>query len=191
MERFIGKDITEAYKKIESHATKTAAKDLHAFTIGKIKGEKYSSKEEEEKELNRPVYDIDITKPIVMQVYEKLNKEQYLHFIHDPKHMINPSTARLFKWDFVEFFSSCPYWVIPLVWIPIVSFHIYNALKMDDGSYPVLALFYIIGFLSWTFAEYILHRFLFHIDDKLPDNRVCLTLHFIFHGIHHAFPMDK
>jgi len=45
--------------------------------------------------------------------------------------------------------------------------------------------------LLWTLIEYILHRFLFHLDDKLPDNSFSLMTHFLFHGIHHAFPMDK
>ena len=25
----------------------------------------------------------------------------------------------------------------------------------------------------------------------MPDNRVCITLHFLMHGIHHYLPMDK
>jgi len=43
----------------------------------------------------------------------------------------------------------------------------------------------------WTLSEYVLHRFVFHYDDSLPDNRVALFLHFLLHGIHHAFPMDR
>jgi 4-hydroxysphinganine ceramide fatty acyl 2-hydroxylase len=106
--------------------------------------------------------------------------------------MINPPRARLFHWGILEMCSITPFWVIPLVWFPVVLYHIYTALKMDEQyNMPVLTLFFIIGLLSWTFCEYCLHRFFFHVDEKLPDNKYALTFHFIFHGIHHAFPMDK
>jgi 4-hydroxysphinganine ceramide fatty acyl 2-hydroxylase len=42
--------------------------------------------------------------------------------------------------------------------------------------------------------EYFLHRFLFHSEDKwLPGSKgnFPIVAHFMFHGIHHAFPMDK
>lgn len=48
------------------------------------------------------------------------------------------------------------------------------------------------GLLMWTFMEYMLHRFLFHAEDKwLPRGNLAMASHFLFHGIHHAFPMDK
>ena len=36
-----------------------------------------------------------------------------------------------------------------------------------------------------------MHRFLFHLDDFLPDHPYALTLHFLLHGIHHYVPMDR
>jgi hypothetical protein len=38
----------------------------------------------------------------------------------------------------------------------------------------------------WTILEYVFHRFLFHIDEVLPDQPLFLTLHFLMHGIHHC-----
>ena len=49
---------------------------------------------------------------------------------------------------------------------------------------------FILGFFTWTFVEYTLHRFLFHIEKFMPDNKYFITLHYILHGVHHAFPMD-
>lgn len=37
--------------------------------------------------------------------------------------------------------------------------------------------------------EYGMHRFLFHIDEYLPDHPAALTLHFLLHGIHHYIPV--
>lgn len=49
----------------------------------------------------------------------------------------------------------------------------------------------VIGMLVWTFIEYALHRWLFHVDDILPDNGWALTGHFLLHGVHHRIPMDR
>jgi 4-hydroxysphinganine ceramide fatty acyl 2-hydroxylase len=43
----------------------------------------------------------------------------------------------------------------------------------------------------WTLVEYGMHRFLFHVDEWMPDNRWFLTLHFVLHGIHHYLPTDR
>jgi len=47
------------------------------------------------------------------------------------------------------------------------------------------------GIFIWTVLEYTMHRFLFHLDDYLPDRPEALTLHFLLHGIHHYLPMDR
>jgi 4-hydroxysphinganine ceramide fatty acyl 2-hydroxylase len=49
-----------------------------------------------------------------------------------------------------------------------------------------------LGILWWTFAEYYLHRFFFHCEDYwLPNYPRIFAFHFMLHGIHHAFPMDR
>ncbi|QRV81918.1 cytochrome b5 [Ceratobasidium sp. AG-Ba] len=50
---------------------------------------------------------------------------------------------------------------------------------------------FFIGNIIWTLLEYTLHRFLFHIDEMLPDRPFFLMLHFLLHGIHHYLPMDR
>ena len=44
------------------------------------------------------------------------------------------------------------------------------------------------GLFVWTFAEYGLHRFVFHFR---PRNAWQERLSFLFHGVHHAQPMSK
>jgi len=52
----------------------------------------------------------------------------------------------------------------------------------------------ITGFVFWTLAEYLMHRYLFHGEDTwmkyIPLNKWVYTGHFCMHGIHHAFPQD-
>lgn len=47
--------------------------------------------------------------------------------------------------------------------------------------------FYITGLFTWTLMEYILHRFVFHIDEYLPFMK---RFHYVVHGIHHEYPKD-
>jgi sterol desaturase/sphingolipid hydroxylase (fatty acid hydroxylase superfamily) len=50
---------------------------------------------------------------------------------------------------------------------------------------------FLFGNLFWTIIEYLMHRFLFHLDELLPDRPLFFTLHFLLHGIHHYLPMDR
>jgi len=123
-------------------------------------------------------------------VFTKFNKEEYLNFIHDPKHMINPPEAILFENSFCERFTKTPWYMIPILWGPLIMYYLAISWSLDISLFTYLS-FYVTGLFLWTFTEYILHRFIFHYDDKLPDNNIALMAHFLFHGIHHAFPMDK
>ena len=53
----------------------------------------------------------------------------------------------------------------------------------------------LFGAVYWTFCENIGHRFLFHGEDywmrRVPNNKELRVFHFLIHGIHHAFPMDR
>jgi sterol desaturase/sphingolipid hydroxylase (fatty acid hydroxylase superfamily) len=42
--------------------------------------------------------------------------------------------------------------------------------------------------LSWTLAEYILHRFVFHWSNETAWGK---RIHFLLHGVHHEYPNDK
>lgn len=188
MERNIGKDITKMFDRIESHQTKSAMRDLDSFCIGTIKLNDDNKMIMTETETT---YDIDLKRGVLWQVFQKLNLKQYLEFIHDPKHMINPPEAIMFETPFLELFTKNPYWVILVVYIPLILFNLYWSFIEMKGFYSIIATGFVLGALIWTFTEYVLHRFFFHIDEKLPDNSYAILAHFLFHGIHHAFPMDK
>nr|KJB29862.1 hypothetical protein B456_005G121600 [Gossypium raimondii] len=52
---------------------------------------------------------------------------------------------------------------------------------------PQTALMVAFGIFLWTFVEYVLHRFLFHIETKSYWGN---TIHYLLHGCHHKHPMD-
>jgi len=186
--KWIGKDITYAFDKVESHKTKTAMRDIEQFTIGEIKLNSDNKPILTEGETDTK---IDLKKGIIWQVFTKMNKQEYLDFIHDPKHMINPPEAIMFDTPYLEIFTKTPWYVIPMLWVPLILYYlIYSFLELEMSIFMMM-ICYFYGILHWTLIEYVLHRFVFHLDDKLPDNRFALLFHFLFHGIHHAFPMDR
>lgn len=190
IEKHIGKDVTEFYNKVESHTTKSASRDLKTFCIGRIKhGSKGDDKQKQQEVCESDK--IDLQRGVIWQVFTKLNLKEYLIFIHDPKHMINPSEAILFEKPYLEVFTKTKWWLIPILWLPVVFYHLYNSIIELHLTTPVLVFLFLVGMFLWTLMEYVLHRFLFHVDEGLPDNRYVILLHFLFHGIHHAFPMDR
>jgi 4-hydroxysphinganine ceramide fatty acyl 2-hydroxylase len=147
---------------------------------------------------------LNLNKPLLMQVWNgRFSKDFYLQQVHRPRHYPGGDSAPLFG-NFLEPLSKTPWWVVPLIWLPPISYGTYRATNGLSG--PVVGMYWVVGLCIWTFVEYGLHRFLFHLDELvlavsrqgvanvlsyLPDNRAGITLHFLLHGIHHYLPMDK
>jgi dihydroceramide fatty acyl 2-hydroxylase len=110
------------------------------------------------------------------------------HFPIDARRDVQP--IRLFKSDFLEFFTHISPVTILVVWLPIAVLLMVYAVKEASGSaFPLyIPLGFLSGLLLWTLAEYTLHRFLFHYKPTGPRQERIL---FMFHGIHHAQPQVK
>jgi 4-hydroxysphinganine ceramide fatty acyl 2-hydroxylase len=132
---------------------------------------------------------LDLEKPLLLQIwFGGFSKEFYLDQVHRPRHYKGGKSAPIFG-NFLEPLSLTPWWVVPLIWVPVVA---YNTYRASLGLSPLSLVFHwCFGFFLWSFIEYGLHRCLFHLDEYLPDNRVGITLHFLLHGVHHYLPMDK
>ncbi|KAJ7096720.1 oxidoreductase [Mycena belliarum] len=155
---------------------------------------------------------LDLSKPLIRQVWESnFSKTYYLRQVHQPRHL--SQSARLFGPDILEAATRTEWWVIPIFWGPIVSYLFLRSLiQFSIGPnalqpftvHPLLPLAlispasilktgacFLIGNFIWTILEYTLHRFLFHIDEWLPDHPLAILLHFLLHGVHHYLPMDR
>eukprot|EP00043_Microstomoeca_roanoka_P020251 m.242406 g.242406 ORF g.242406 m.242406 type:complete len:342 (-) comp17135_c9_seq1:40-1065(-) len=208
------------------------------------------------KQAEAKMLDIDLGKAMVPQV-GKLG-EEYWEWVHKPS---SQKTYRLFAGDVYEFFSWTPWWMIPLVWGPLIyalcadalgyvdwnlsplvvfgfllswplsssaSWAVLSSLlptavdppnatsaspesvdsMMDDAKAATAAhqwshsslpqslhvvpftVYFVAGLLLWSFLEYCLHRFLFHVL-LWKDSPAAIEFHFILHGQHHKFPMDR
>lgn len=97
-------------------------------------------------------------------------------------------TQRLFSNNFIEFFSKV-HWTVPLIiYIPVVVYFLYISILNYQLSIIVVILLYCGGIAAWSLKEYLLHRFVFHYTPKSEFGK---RMVFIFHGIHHAYPMDS
>ena len=78
---------------------------------------------------------------------------------------------------------------LPFVWFGgFILYGAYQAVFGWQGAIAGVAL-YLIGVLSFTLIEYLLHRYPFHLDaQKHPRLK---TFIFMMHGYHHEFPNDK
>lgn len=106
---------------------------------------------------------LDLNRPLFPQVwYGGFSKEFYLDQVHRPRHYKGGASAPLFG-NFLEPLSKTPWWVVPLVWLPPVSYGLYLASKGFSNPLGEVGCF-VLGLFFWTLAEYGLHRFLFHLD---------------------------
>lgn len=94
---------------------------------------------------------------------------------------------RLFKSDFLEFFTHISPFAVLVIWLPVVGYFIFLSLSGQLSIFQLL-IGMLIGLFLWTLAEYVLHRFLFHFP---PKNNWQKRLSFLFHGIHHEQPRVK
>jgi sterol desaturase/sphingolipid hydroxylase (fatty acid hydroxylase superfamily) len=92
-------------------------------------------------------------------------------------------SVRMFEANWMEALSKVHFSVPLFIYLPIVAWLIVLA----DKKWASVGYF-AVGIFAWTFAEYFLHRFLFHWQ---PKGEIGQRMHFIFHGVHHDYPNDK
>ncbi|HVZ38213.1 MAG TPA: sterol desaturase family protein [Candidatus Kapabacteria bacterium] len=96
-------------------------------------------------------------------------------------------TVRMFESNFMEFFSHVHPSTPLVVYLPVMGYMFYRAFAIDHLEAASVAGLFVGGVLSWSFIEYILHRFVFHYQPKSEWGK---RFHFILHGVHHDYPND-
>lgn len=89
------------------------------------------------------------------------------------------------KW--VDAMTRTHYLLVPAMFLPLTAATwAYGVLRL--GAHPGWSvLVAILGFFAWTFAEYGLHRTMFHWEHDSAFGR---KFHFTVHGVHHELPND-
>lgn len=100
----------------------------------------------------------------------------------------NDETLRLFENSILEFLSKVNHLFPILFYTPIIVLLItFGVIK---GGIEILDLFMsiVVGFSFWVFLEYVLHRFMYHLEIESDSGR---RFHHIIHGVHHDYPCDS
>lgn len=77
--------------------------------------------------------------------------------------------------------------VPPLIYLPVIGFLLVRAVGHENLTVGSVIGVFALGIVAWSLTEYLLHRFVFHLE---PESRWGRRLHFVIHGVHHDFPHD-
>ncbi len=89
---------------------------------------------------------------------------------------------RIFQSSILESLSVVHPVVPAMIYIPLA---LYFSSQLHRGLMTVIII--LLGFLCWTFLEYTMHRFVFHLPINTPWAK---RISYIIHGIHHRDPKD-
>lgn len=97
-----------------------------------------------------------------------------------------PESPRLFESDALDVLTRIPWWVVPVVYVPIIA-ALFGWGVTQVGVVAATALA-VAGWFVWTLVEYTLHRTVFH---WVPATSWGPRFHFLVHGIHHDWVNDR
>lgn len=100
----------------------------------------------------------------------------------------SPEPIRLFKSDFLEFFTHIHPGVVLLLFVPVVAFFLVRGYQDFGGALLPVVIGYVGGLLLWSLAEYLLHRYVFHYE---PEAEWLKRVWYLIHGVHHEQPQCK
>jgi len=97
---------------------------------------------------------------------------------------------RLFKSDFLEFFTHIHPAVVVVLYGPVVIWFMARGVldRPAGAAVSPIWLGYLGGILVWSVSEYLLHRFLFHFE---PSQLWLQRVWYLIHGVHHEQPQCK
>lgn len=112
--------------------------------------------------------------------------KEYEKWVETPVHR----PLRIFDSAILEACTHCPWYVVPIVWIPVAAYSTFMCYQGFNQDILTTLIFFVSGVIFWTFLEYALHRFLFHLaaPDDGPNWRKYTQ--FLAHGLHHKVPFD-
>lgn len=97
-------------------------------------------------------------------------------------------TAKLFKSRYLDILTrTSPYIIIPLDLVIIVSV-IYYGVSRNKIDLSSQWYWFLLGVFSWTFIEYIMHRFAFHFESRKKKIKKAV---YAIHLVHHHYPNDE
>ncbi|WP_209329636.1 sterol desaturase family protein [Lunatimonas salinarum] len=100
----------------------------------------------------------------------------------------NNGSARMFANPVLEKISRTHISVPIAMFIGMGIYSLYWGVTTTEISFLGAILLLIGGFLTFTLVEYIMHRYLYHME---PDTHLKDKMQYSMHGVHHDYPKDK
>ena len=73
---------------------------------------------------------------------------------------------RLFKSDFLEFFTHIHPAVVPIMWLPVAAYFLSRPIVDQTLNAGSIIVALILGAIVWSLTEYTMHRFVFHFRPR-------------------------
>jgi sterol desaturase/sphingolipid hydroxylase (fatty acid hydroxylase superfamily) len=97
-------------------------------------------------------------------------------------------SRQLFKSPVLEKLSRTHIAVPLTIFLSFSAFLLYWSVTTTSLSALQTTGMFLLGIISWTWVEYIVHRYVFHMRTYTTLKQ---KLQYIMHGVHHEFPKDK
>ncbi|MCC5938392.1 MAG: sterol desaturase family protein [Lunatimonas sp.] len=100
----------------------------------------------------------------------------------------NNGSARMFANPVLEKISRTHISVPIAMFLGLGTYSLYWGIATTTISFLGAIALLVGGFLTFTFVEYIMHRYLYHME---PDSKFKDKVQYSMHGVHHDYPKDK
>lgn len=100
----------------------------------------------------------------------------------------NKGTKVLFKNPIIEKLSRTHIAIPVSIFLACSVLMIYWAVSKNLLSVVSIVGLFLFGLLLFTFIEYLVHRYVFHM---ITDTKFKERVQYLAHGVHHDFPRDK
>lgn len=100
----------------------------------------------------------------------------------------NNGSARMFVNPVLEKISRTHISVPIAMFLGLGTYSLYWGISTTEISFLGAVALLIAGFLTFTFVEYVMHRYLYHME---PDTKFKDKVQYSMHGVHHDYPKDK
>src|SRR5690606_20486869 len=96
--------------------------------------------------------------------------------------------AHMFKNPVLERLSRTHIAIPITLFLAVGAYSLYHGITTTEIAGWLGFVLLLAGFLSFTFVEYMMHRYLYHM---LPTNKIKDKVQYTIHGVHHDYPKDK
>lgn len=100
----------------------------------------------------------------------------------------NKGTRQLFKNPILEKLSRTHISVPLIIFFSYSAGLLYWSITHTSLSAGTTILMFVIGLIAFTWVEYNVHRYIFHLA---PTTQRRANFQYTMHGVHHEFPKDK